>query len=327
MSALTGVLVTEAAPESPDWFQARREGITGTDLPKILGLSQYGNALSVWLGKRGELEDDAGEAAMWGNLLEDIVANEWARREGFTVEPIGVLANTDEPWMRASLDRIVTGCVDGGCMLEVKTRSAFVAADWREEIPDDVLAQVQWGLAVSGFHHAHIAALIGGQRLESHRVDADAKVIQYLYNAARPVWEAVEAGVPPEAHPDSEGVLLSLLDRMYSRRAGDRDLDPDKATPWLQQYAEATDMATRAAKLKTEAKTALVQLLEDGDCGLVNEVPVFTYRSASVSDRLATAELRALRKDSPELYDGLKSDGYITTTQPRPTFRLTKGES
>ena len=105
----TGVLITDAAPETEEWFAARREGITGTDLPKILGLSKYGNALAVWQDKRGEWTDDAGEAARWGQLLEEPVAEEWAERNDTIVERIGVVANVEYPWMRASLDRVITG--------------------------------------------------------------------------------------------------------------------------------------------------------------------------------------------------------------------------
>ncbi|RYZ27995.1 MAG: hypothetical protein EOP01_07020, partial [Propionibacteriaceae bacterium] len=111
LASPAGVLLTPAEPESELWFAQRRGGITATDLPKILGFSDYGNALSVWLDKRGELAwDEAGEAARWGTLLEDVVAREWARRREVKVRRIGVLRNADDPWMRASLDRVVTGC-------------------------------------------------------------------------------------------------------------------------------------------------------------------------------------------------------------------------
>ncbi len=184
-----GVLVTDAPPESDDWLAARRGGITGTDLPKILGLTKYGNALSVWLDKRGELDDAAGEAARWGNLLEDPVAQEWAARHGAKVERVGVLANTERPWVRASLDRLVVHgmCPDGGfdCGLEVKTRSAFKADEYRSGVPDDVLAQVEWGLIATGLHHMHVAVLIGGQRMESLRVDRDEQVEAYLLDALK----------------------------------------------------------------------------------------------------------------------------------------------
>jgi putative phage-type endonuclease len=317
-------LVTDAEPETDEWFAARREGITGTDLPKILGLSKYGNALSVWLDKRGELDDDAGEAALWGQILEEPVAQEWARRNGAEVERVGVLANDAEPWQRASLDRLLVSCPDGDgeCGLEVKTRTAFKAKLFRSEIPDDVLAQVQWGLQVTGLHHMHVAVLLGGQTLKSFRADRDEKVIAYLIEAARPIWTAVQEGVPPEAHPDSEGVLLDLLDKLYSKRAGERELDAEKARAWIDQYAEGGELERRGKTLKTQAKTGLVQLLDDGDTGLIDSRIAFTYKAPDPSDTITAANLRALREAAPDVYDALRSDGYVTVTSPRPRFDL-----
>jgi putative phage-type endonuclease len=322
----TGVLVTAAEPETDEWFAARRGGITGTDLPKILGLTKYGNALSVWLDKRGELDDDAGEAARWGQLLEETVAQEWAARNGTAVHDVGVLAHTEQHWMRASLDRLVASCPDGEqarCALEVKTRSAWVADQWAEGVPDSVLAQTTWGLMVTGLDHHHVAALIGGQRLVSYRVDRDQVLEDYLLTAARPVWQAVVAGDPPDAHPDSEGVLLELLDRLYAKREGDRELDPE-AGEWLAVYQDGLDQEKRGQALKTQAKTALVQMLDDGDTGLLNDAPAFTYKRPEPGYDLPAAELRRLRKERPYLFAALVNRGFINPTNPGPRFTVKK---
>jgi len=320
----SGFLVTDAEPDTDEWFAARRGGITGTDLPKILGISKYGNSLSVWLDKRGELDDQAGEAAFWGHVLEDPVAQEWAQRHGSQVERVGVIANTDQPWIRASLDRtVVPGTCpdgDGPCGLEVKTRSAFKSKLFQSDVPDDVLAQTTWGLMATGLHHMHVAVLIGGQELRAFRVDRDPKVEEYLLEAAAPVWRSCLDGTPPEAHPDAEGVLLALLNDMYGSRAGDRDIDPDAARVWIDQYVDGNAMEKAAKKLKEQAKAGLVQLLDDGDTGVVDGAVAFTYRAPDPADALSAANLRKLAVDQPEIYEALRSEGYITRTKPSPRF-------
>jgi len=323
----TGVLVTAAEPGTDEWFAVRRAGITGTDLPKILGLTQYGNALSVWLDKRGELDDDAGEAARWGQLLEDVVAREWAHRHDTDVVDVGVLAHHEHDWQRASLDRLVVTCPDGQgpCALEVKTRSAWVADQWADGVPDSVLAQTAWGLIVTGLEHHHVAALIGGQRLVSYRVDRDPKLEDYLLDAARPVWQAVLDGVPPEVHPDADGVLLQLLDRLYASRDGEREVDPGRAGEWLATYADGSELEKRGKALKTEAKTALVQMLDDGDTGVVGGAPVFTYKRPSPGVTVPAAELKRLATEQPDTYSALLAEGYITPTDPGPRFTVKAG--
>ena len=317
----TGVLLTEAAPESDEWFAARRAGITGTDLPKILGLTKYGNALSVWMDKRGELDDGAGEAALWGQILEDPVAREWARRGDTSVHPVGVLRHAEHAWMRASLDRLVADCPDGDgpCALEIKTRSAWVADQWADGVPDSVLAQTTWGLMVTGLNHHHVAALLGGQRLVSFRVDRDLKLEEYLLEAAEPVWQAVLDGTPPEVHPDADGVMLDLLNRIYTRRSGERDL-PASAEEWLTQYDEGSGLSKRGEALKIEAKTALVQMLDDGDTGLLFERPAFTYKAPEPNATLSAPALKRLAAERPDTYSALLAEGYITNTTPGPRF-------
>lgn len=326
----TSYLVTSAEPETPEWFAARRAGITGTDLPKILGLTKYGNALSVWLDKRDELDDDAaGEAARWGHILEDPVAQEWAAINGTQVDRIGVLAHVDAPWMRVSLDRVVVDCPEDEathrmCGLEIKTRSAFLASEWRDGMPDSVLAQVAWGRLVSGFDHMHVAALIGGQRLVTFRYDRDEVLEGYLVDHARPVWEGVELGLRPEVDPDGDGVLLGLLDKLYASHEGDREVPAGEAAKWLGMYDDGHDLEKRGAQMKTAAKTGLVQLLGDGATGLIDGDPVFTYTAHPAKDTVTAEALRAFKATEPEQYAAFVRAGLITTTNPRPTFRVKK---
>lgn len=322
----TGYLVTNEAPDTDAWFEARRGGITGTDLPKILGDSKYGNALSVWLDKRGELDDEVGEPAFWGHVLEDPVAQEWARRNSAVITTIGVVANVQDPWMRASLDRVIVNgsCPDGDgpCGLEVKTRSAFKSSLFRSDVPDDVLAQTTWGLMVTGLNHMHVAVLIGGQELRSFRVDRDPKVEEYLLAAAKPVWQSHLDGVPPEVHADADEVLLNLLNQLYASRAGVAELEADKVRPLLAEYVEGGALEKQGKAAKAKAKTGLVQLLDDCDTGLVDEAVVFTYKAPDPKDALSADALRRLQTEKPEIYEQLKADGFINQTTPNPQISI-----
>lgn len=327
----TGRLVTNAAPETCEWFDARRGGITGTDLPKILGYSRYGNALSVWLDKRGELQDTAGEAARWGSLIEDVVAREWTRRHNNTpkLQRIGVVADERDPWRRASLDRVVFGCPDAphqgtstrDCGLEIKTRSAFKASEWGDGIPDDVLAQVAWGRLVTGLDHMHVAVLIGGQKMQTFRYDPDPAIEAFLIAQAQRIQDCVTSGIPPEVDPDGDGVLLSLLEKMHTNREGARELSED-ALLWLAKYREAQAEATKADRAKTEAKTALLQMLGDGEIAEHDGIPLFTYIAGKPSEVVTSDALKALKENDPATHAALVEAGVITTRAASRTFRL-----
>jgi putative phage-type endonuclease len=291
----TGYELSPAEPESDEWFAQRRGGITATDIPKILGLSKYGNALSVYLDKLGQLPDDeAGEAARWGHLLEPLVATEYATRTGHAVHTVGTVAHVEEPWMRASLDRLVFTWVAGedargysddpAGALEVKTRSSYANASWRQDVPDDVLAQVVWQLLVTGLPWVDVAVLLGGQKLVVHRVTLDDPGIQEVAalcrREAERVWQHVLDETTPQVPADD--VLLDLLDRMYPNRKGQRELSPTStefAQEMLAQYATGRSRERLGKAEATSAKAALVQLLDDGDTAIDDEGNVlFTYK-------------------------------------------------
>lgn len=70
------------------WLEERKTYIGGSDLGSILGINNFRTELDVYFEKTAEgiAEDTASEAAYWGNVLEDVVAQEYAKRTGFKIE-------------------------------------------------------------------------------------------------------------------------------------------------------------------------------------------------------------------------------------------------
>jgi len=240
-------LAYDGPPHAPEWYAARRTGITATDLPKILGLKpKYGQAYTVWADKLGHTpEDTAGKAARLGSWLEDPVAQLWLEDEAPTGTVMGgrerMYRRVADPWMIATVDRplIVPGV--GQSILEVKTRSAWSRDQWVEQdedrpqdLPDDVMAQVQWGLAVTGLPCAWVALAITGAGLFSYPVDRDQDVIDHLITEAYAVWRHVLDGTPPDSAdwgPNEEALRTDI----NGRREGDVDLNA-----WSETWTSAS---------------------------------------------------------------------------------------
>lgn len=342
----TGVLVTSAAPGSDDWHWHRAAGITATDLPKILGLTdQYGTALDVWAQKTGRSSDDeAGEAALWGNLLEDVVAREAAKRLNVKVRRVGVIANRDEPWQRASLDRLVVGeCHGGRGGVEVKTRSAYVKSRWREGVPDDTLAQVVWQLVVSGLDHMHVAVLLGGQQLDLHVVRREevTDIERLCLSAATDLWGNVTTDERPWVDPTPG--LVDSLNRLFTTRAGTVVAD-QVALAMRDDYLAAAASANTAVVAKKATQAALMQHLADRrtvvddagkrlwgvtDTRTVDSDRAFTerldlWREAAECGLVAPSiDSTGVRDEQPDLWAQLDAAGLITTsprfTPPKPS--------
>lgn len=279
----TGVLLGTPEPRTDEWFALRRQGITATDLPLILGLvpEKYGNALTVWLDKRGfDVPDSDDEAAMWGVLQEPLVAGVWGDRFGTPVHPVGVLANDAHRWQRASLDRLVEVCPDGDgpCALEIKTRSAFKSRLWRRDVPDDTLAQVLWQIVVSGFMHIHVATLLGGQRMRTFRVDAvgNEAIIELLVEKARELWAAVESGEQPEVDPSE--AMERALDVLFPDRTGELELPESRVRDLLRGRTDALDAERAAKKAKAAWRAAVKEALGDRDTITVGGKKIVSIR-------------------------------------------------
>lgn len=179
------------------WLAARRSGIGSSDVSAILGMHNRKSASRVYFEKVEGVEEESGEAARWGTLLEPVVRTEWTERTGIGVTPLGLHRSRAYPWMLYSADGITS---DGG-LYEGKTTTVWKAEEWEHgQVPDHAELQVQHGMAVMGLPHAWVAGLIGGQKLVWERVQRDDELIEMLIAAEDEFWHAnVLAENPPKA--------------------------------------------------------------------------------------------------------------------------------
>lgn len=320
MSARAGRLVLPAGAPREQWLAARREGITATDVVEIVGLSRYGDPISVYLDKRlGEDDRDPGEAARWGRLLEDQVAREWARRAGRQVRRVGLVRSPTHPHHLATCDRRI---LREHASLECKTRTAWSADEWDDgaggvTVPDRVAVQAQWQMHVWGDDHVHVAALIGGQQLVSAELARDQVLIDYLAAAADQVWAAVQDGVPPDV--PAWQLSAASLERLHPDRGGTVDVDPAEAQPLIDAYRAALAAERAVQAEKDVARLALIRLLGDGEAALVDQRPAYSYRRSADQTVIPAASARALLAAHPDL-----AAEYAVIKPGQRTFRLAK---
>jgi putative phage-type endonuclease len=325
-----GALVYDGPPLTPEWFEVRRSGITASDLPAIVvgGDGPYAETpLHVWLDKRGELPDRGhNHFAEAGRRAEPMIAQWWADDNGVKVRETGIWAHGTRRWMLASPDRIPDRCPDGDgpCGVEVKNRNAYVAGQWRDDVPDDVLAQTGWQMAVTGWGHVHVAALIGGNTPRWHRVDRDPVLEQYLIGEAARVWAAVLDGVPPQVDPSA--ALARLLEAIYPERAGGRGIDPVTAADLYRRYREGLALEKQGGDLKAQVRNEVIVLLDDAEELTVpgQAKALATFRAPDASDVITADALRRLKTEHPRIYTRLRREGFITRTTPSRVLRWGK---
>ena len=129
-----------AMTEHDAWLFERSLGIGGSDIGALLGFSPYNTPYQLWQDKCLGINDFQGNNfTKWGNLLESVVAQNFAESFGVKIlqsPPSFAGFINRATWLRANIDFDIPNSV---CMGEVKTASGESKQNWGVGIePSDV---------------------------------------------------------------------------------------------------------------------------------------------------------------------------------------------
>lgn len=254
------------------WLQERMLGIGGSDAAAAIGLSRFKTACQLYLEKRGELEpenlDDV-EYVRFGNLMEEIIAREYARRNEVKVRRRNqIVSHPKHPWMRASVDRLVEGRRVG---LECKNvdAMAFRFGEWGEpgtdEVPEEYLLQCQHYMAVLGYPEWHLAACVGGNRLKTYIIPCDAELQEMLIEREHAFWQRVQSGDRPELDYEHR-TTLDLLKRIHPGTDGS-EVDLSPVEHWHKVRVDAAVKAKEYGDMADKAKAHILEVMGRADKG------------------------------------------------------------
>lgn len=233
-------------PSRAEWLAARRQSLGGSDTPKLLGLSRWGDGTSVFADKLGLLPDEpeAQEAARWGLLLEPLVAARYQEETGLEVQdpgPFVIARDARYPFLHCSPDRFVVHPTRGRGLLSLKTTSAYKRAEWSDEAPPAYQVQCQHEMLVTDLSWSAIAVLIGGQTFRFvDCLERDDRFLKRLVPTLEAFWAALQRREPPPA--TASEACRQVLAALYPTDTGETialapallQVDED----WIQAKAE-----------------------------------------------------------------------------------------
>ena len=288
-----------------DWLLERKKGIGGSDSSAILGFNPWKSPFELYIEKTSDhVEEIDNEAIHWGNVLEDVVAEEFSRRTGKKVRRRNqIFKHKEYDWMIANIDRDVVG---ERALLECKTTNAFNADAWEgDEIPPAYICQLQHYMAVLDYEKAYIAVLIGGQKFVWKEIARDDEFIELMIEHEKNFWENhVLKGVPPEI--DGSKSASELLKQMYPEDNGETIMLPSDEAEMLIEAIESLKKDIKEKNdLKKKYENQLKLMIGDAEKGVT---PRYEVRHHTItSNRLDTRKLRQELPDIAEKYTNQSS--------------------
>lgn len=259
-------------PGSPDWHAARADGLGGSEIAAVVGLSPWESAYSLWHRKAGLTGPVAQtEPMVWGHRLEDDILEEFGlRHPELLLTGSGTYRNLERAWQIANPDELAVN--EAGQRFGVEVKTARVADDWgrqkTDEIPVYYRAQVIHYMDTLGLQESRffLPVLIGGSEYREYIIEYDPVDAELLRAAGAEFMASLEAGTVPE--PDGHEATYRTVKEVAVGVGGPDAVEIPPALASAYDDARATFAAAETAKRAASARVlAAIGNARYAECG------------------------------------------------------------
>lgn len=261
-----------AKPLTPEWYEARANGIGASEIAAAAGLSKWAQPLDIYLRKVGKADDKPDNDAMrLGRKLEPVIKSEFVERTGLQLidpEP-PMFRHADYPQIFATPDALVSD----GNGLECKSTNWRIARDElgdeaSDHVPTEWLCQAQMQMFVLDVDIIHVAALVDGRDLRCHQVTRNDRLIRGLVKAACELWERIINRDPPPVDWTHSNTP-QLVKEMYTIETGKTIVLPDEFRDLWEQQAALGRRTTEEAKERDRIRAKILAEMGDAEIAIL----------------------------------------------------------
>lgn len=320
-----------------EWLAYRRKGIGGSDVASALGLSPYRTKRELYYDKIGvePVVPDEDKSIMFqiGHLLEDVVAQIFAKKTGFSVyRDQTMYQHPLFPFMLADVDRFIHLPDGSTAILECKTAHFDTMCKWANgAVPRHYELQVRHYMSVMNIDVAYIACLFSNNEKDFvwRKIERDLDEEENNILLLQDFWNNnVLARVEPE-FTEKPDMVLDALRRYYGPADSALptvEIDPSYLPSLLQiadLRAQKSILESQARKLEEQIKAAYVPFAEQlgNACAAVcqgNSQRVTITYNPQYREGISKEKLNALKAQYPDIYDD-----FVETTESR-VFKIKK---
>lgn len=251
-------------PGTDQWHTARANGIGGSEIAAVMGISPYESRFSLWHRKKGMIAAvEETDVMYWGKIHEPAICTEFAKRHPeYDVQMSPTYAAADHPSEIANPDRLILDS-EWRTVAIVEAKTSRDDEGWGEEgtdqIPVHYRAQCLWYLMVLGVQVCHVAVLIGLSDYREYVVTYDQAEADLMRKAAAEFQRTVAADERPpiDGHTATYQAIRELPD-------GLDDVDVEIDTALRDRFYLAQDGYWAAEDELTACKGALLDAIGTG---------------------------------------------------------------
>lgn len=241
--------------------------IGGSDIAAILGISPWKTAVDLWLEKTQPSDDDAKESAAIsrGSRLEPYIIDMIEKEYGQTIVKRNQrYVDSIEPFFSCEVD-----CETESDNVEIKTVHPFKAKEWgdldTDQLPLHYIAQIQWGLGITGKSVCQVYALIGDD-LRRYTVQRDDETISAMRARAKQFWlDCVVPKVCP-AVDFTDPKTLDSLKKLYPGNDGKSIQATEQHEHWRAVFEDAKAAVKRYETVAEGAQAHILAEMGNANC-------------------------------------------------------------
>ena len=197
------------------WLSFRTRGLGASDVPAVLGFSEYESPMSkfdekttlspkpkfenlaMFLGKQAE-DKNAEMWEYWDGSVEGMIKNFYSENKVRRCRRLNAyVQNPKYKWLFVSLDRVINkhtwkGVEFGEGTLELKNLSSYEADKWEGGIPLKHLLQVQTQMAVCEFDYGELAVKLDDRNYTVYQFEKNREICEQIINQNHDFWQRVE---------------------------------------------------------------------------------------------------------------------------------------
>lgn len=257
-------------PGTDQWHAARANGIGGSEIAAVLGLSPYESRFSLWHRKKGLIGPvEESEEMYWGKEHEPAICRRFARNHPeLDVTAAPTYAHPARPWQVANPDRHA-----GPDLFEAKTARDDTGwgKEGTSEIPVHYRAQCLHYMDVTGARRCWVGVLIAGSEYREYVVDYDEAEAQLLREAGARFMDDLARGIRPDidGHSATYQAIREIPD-------GLDPVDVEIDTVLRDRFHAAQDSAWAAEDELTACKGLLLDAIGTGQRAVCERARVAT---------------------------------------------------